>query len=108
MSHVESLEKELRKYTAEYISREASRMSLITVTRCEISADGKRAVLYVSVLPDRAEPIAIDFLKRHQDLIRDYIKKTSRVHIVPWLRFSLDKGEKNRQLVSELLQEGAK
>ena len=108
MSHTESLEKEIRKYVADYISREASRQSLITITRCEISADGKRAVLFVSVLPDRAEPIAMDFLKRHQDLIRKYAQQHSKIRAVPWLRFSYDRGEKNRQLVDELLREDDK
>lgn len=105
MSHTESIEKEIRKGVGEYISREASRQSLITITRCEISSDGKRALLYVSVLPDRAEPIAMDFLKRHQDHIRDYVKAHHKIRAVPWLRFTLDKGEKNRQLVDELLRE---
>jgi ribosome-binding factor A len=105
MSHTESLEKEIRKYAADYIVREASRMSLITITRCEISSDGKRAVLFMSILPEKAEPIAMDFLKRHQDHIRHWIQKHARIRSVPWLRFSLDSGEKNRQLVDELLRE---
>jgi ribosome-binding factor A len=105
MSHSETLEKELRKYTADYITREASHMSLITITRCELSSDGKRALMSMSVLPEKAEPIAMDFLKRHQDHIRDFIQKKSRIQRVPWLRFTLDKGEKNRQLVDILLQE---
>lgn len=105
MSHTETLEKEIRKGVAEYISREASRQSLITITRCEINSDGKHAVLFVSVLPDRAEPIAMDFLKRHQDLIRGFVRTHSRIRMVPWLRFTLDRGEKNRQRVDELLRE---
>lgn len=107
MPHTESLEKELRRYAAEYVSREAGRTSLITITRCEISTDGKRAAFFISVLPERAEPIAMDFLKRHQDDIRDYVKQHSRIRQVPWLRFTLDRGEKNRQLVDELLRQDA-
>jgi ribosome-binding factor A len=108
MSHIESIEKEIRKGVADYISREASRKSLITITRCEISSDEKRAALFVSVLPDKAEPIAMDFLKRHQDLIRTHVQKNSRIRMVPWLRFTLDRGEKNRQLVDELLRDDVK
>lgn len=105
MSHNETLEKELRKYASDYITREASRMSLITITRCELSSDGKRALISISILPEAAEPIAMDFLKRHQDNIRQHIQKNSRIQRVPWLRFTLDKGEKNRQRVDILLQE---
>lgn len=108
MSHIESTEKEIRKGVADYIAREASRMSLITITRCEISSDQKRAALFVSVLPEKAEPIAMDFLKRHQDLIRHHVQRVSRIRVVPWLRFTVDRGEKNRQLVDELLQEDQK
>ena len=108
MSHTESLEKEIRKYVSDYISREAGRRSLITITRCAISSDMKRAVLFMSVLPEKAEPIAMDFLKRHQDLIRKYVQTHSRIRAVPWLRFAVDRGEKNRQLVDELLREDPK
>lgn len=105
MSHTESIEKEIKKYAADYITREASRMSLITITRCEINHDGKHAVLFISVLPEKAEPIAMDFLKRHQDHIRNWIQRHAKIRQVPWLRFSLDQGEKNRQLVDSLLRE---
>lgn len=108
MTHTASLEKEIRKYAAEYISREASRKSLITITRVELSSDGKKALIYISVLPDRAEPIAMDFLKRHQDDVRAYVQTHAKIRAVPWLRFTLDKGEKNRQRVDELLQEDQK
>lgn len=108
MSHQESLEKEIRKYASDYITREASRLSLITITRCEISSDGKRAVLFMSILPEKAEPIAMDFLKRHQDYIRRWVQQHSKIRAVPWLRFTLDQGEKNRQLVDELLREDEK
>ena len=106
MSHVESIEKEIKKFASEYITRESTRLSLITIMRCEISADGKRAVIYISVLPEKAEIIAMDFLKRHQDDIRQYVMHHSKINRMPWLRFTLDTGEKNRQLVDELLAEG--
>ena len=61
----------------------------------------------MSILPEKAEPIAMDFLKRHQDFIRKHIQKNSRISRVPWLRFTLDRGEKNRQIVEELLLEDA-
>ena len=105
MSHTESLEKEIKKFAALFISQESNRTSLITITRCEISSDGKRAVLYVSVLPNSAEAYVVDFLKRRQDDVRGYIKSHSRIGAVPWIRFIIDNGEKNRPRVTELLQE---
>ena len=103
--HIASSEKEIKKYASEYIAREASRMSLITITRSETSSDGKRAVLFVSVLPEKALTIAMNFLKRHQDDIRQHILKRSKVARLPWLRFAVDSGEQNRQLVDQLLRD---
>jgi ribosome-binding factor A len=103
--HQQSLEKEIKKYASEYITRESTRMSLITLTRADFSFDGKHVVIHVSVLPERAEPIAMNFLKRHQDDIRQYVVKHVRGGNMPWFRFTLDAGEKNRQKVDELLRE---
>jgi ribosome-binding factor A len=105
--HNESLEKEIKKYASDYITRESSRVSLITITRADFSFDNKHVVLHVSVLPERAEPIAMNFLKRHQDEIRQYVIKHVKGGMMPWFRFTLDAGEKNRQRVEELLREDA-
>lgn len=106
--HIASSEKEIRKYAADYITRNASRLSLITITGIETSSDGKRAILYISVLPEKAELIALDFLRRRQDEVRQHILKHAKIRQMPWLRFGLDKGEKNRQIVEELLQDANK
>ena len=103
--HIESSEKEIKKYASEYIAREASRLSLITITRSETSRDGKRAVLFVSVFPEKALDIAMNFLKRHQDDIRQHVLKRTKIARTPWLRFAVDSGEQNRQLVDELLRD---
>lgn len=103
--HIQSSEKEIKKYASDYITRNSSRLSLITITRAETSSDEKRILLHVSVLPEAAEGPAMDFLKRHQDDIRQHIIKHSKIRMMPWLRFTIDKGEKNRQLVDELLRE---
>ena len=103
--HTASSEKEIKKYASEYIAREASRLSLITITRSETTNDGKHVVLFVTVLPEKAQQIAMDFLKRHQDDIRQHILKRAKIARTPWLRFAVDGGEKNRQLVEELLRD---
>ena len=44
----------LRTAAAEFLAREANRNSLITVTRTELSEDGKRAIVYITVFPELA------------------------------------------------------
>lgn len=92
----------LTHLAAEYIAREAGRESLITPTRADLSPDRKNVTIYVSVFPDSAEKLALDFLTRHKDLFRDYLKDHSRLGILPYIKFDLDYGERNRQRLDEL------
>lgn len=87
---------------AKYIAREAGRSTLITPMRANISPDRKNATIYVSVFPDSDSDHALAFLKRHKDLFRNSLKRTSRLAILPYITFELDYGEKNRQHLDEI------
>jgi len=86
---------------ADYIAREAGRQTLITPTRVELE-DRKNAIIYVSVFPDNEREHALEFLNRHKDGFRDYLKKEGRFSILPYVRFAFDAGEANRQHLDEL------
>lgn len=90
---------------ADYIAREAGRETLITPTRTELSNDRKWATIFVSVFPTGQEEHALRFLTRHKDLFRDSLKRTTRLSRLPYIRFSLDVGERNRQRLDELSHE---
>jgi ribosome-binding factor A len=92
----------LVELAAKYIAREAGRSTLITPMRANISPDRKNATIYVSVFPDAEGEHALAFLKRHKDLFRNSLKKTSRLAILPYITFELDYGEKNRQHLDEI------
>lgn len=87
---------------AEYIAREAGRSTLITPTRADLSPDRKNVTIYVSVFPDGEDQHAIDFLMRHKDLFRDYLKHHARLSSLPYIKFEIDYGERNRQRLDEL------
>jgi Ribosome-binding factor A len=87
---------------AKYIAREAGRSTLITPLRADISPDRKNATIYVSVFPDADSDHALAFLKRHKDLFRNSLKRTTRLAILPYITFELDYGEKNRQHLEEI------
>lgn len=101
----EKLTSRLVHLAGEYIAREAGRETLITPTRASISSDRKNTTIYVSVFPDDQSEHALRFLTRHKDLFRDYLRKTGRMWILPYIHFEIDYGEKNRQHIDELSRE---
>jgi ribosome-binding factor A len=88
-----------------YIAMEAGRTTLITPTRVDISPDRKNAIIFVSVFPDSESNNAINFLARHRDTFRQYLKQHGRFAILPFIKWELDYGEKNRQRLDELSKE---
>lgn len=87
----------------EFFSREASRNSLITVTRADVSPDLANATVYISVLPESAEKAAIAFAKRERSALREFLKKKVSFSTIPTLDVVIDFGEKNRQRITDLL-----
>ena len=99
----EKVEELLRQCSANFLEIESNRTSLITVTRCSISPDLKRATVFITVLPTDREHTALDFAKRKRKALREYIKKHLRLKRIPFLDIKIDDGEKNRQRIDELL-----
>ncbi len=92
----------IRELAAAYFSRESNRLSLITITGVNIEARGGRAVILFTVLPENAEPAALEFVERHLGTLREYIMNHARMMRVPFLAARLDHGEKNRQRLDEI------
>tara|TARA_Y100000310_G_C20339838_1_gene649259 strand:+ start:109 stop:393 length:285 start_codon:yes stop_codon:yes gene_type:complete len=90
---------------AEYIKREASHKSLITVTHVTVAKNLARATIYVSVYPDKFEAEALAYLKKKRSDIHARIGKDTKLKIVPVIEFSVDSGEKNRQKIDTILLE---
>ncbi len=103
-SRDERLKKLLRVKAAEFFERESNGTSLITVTKCDISPDWKRATIYISVLPEDKEGEAITFIKRRLHDFREIVKKEATFKIIPFFEVALDIGEKNRARIDELLR----
>ena len=101
----QKIEEAVLHSAAEFIQRESSGQSLITVTRSALSDDGKTMTIFVSVLPEEKEKVALDFLKRQRAALRHHIKENVRVQHIPFLDVEIDYGEKNRQKIARLIQE---
>lgn len=102
-SKLERINKEMKKLFADFIERESNKVSLVTVTRCEISSDRKNIDVLFSVLPVEDEQKVLSFLNRRKWDARDYMKKRIQTRVIPFVHFKIDEGEKNRQKIDQLL-----
>jgi len=94
----------IKELGAQFLERENNRTSLITVTSCSVSPDLKRATIFITIFPDKKEISALGFVKRKRKDLRSYLKKNMRIKIIPFIEIEIDKGEKNRQKIDELLR----
>ncbi|MCE9549333.1 ribosome-binding factor A [Candidatus Nomurabacteria bacterium] len=95
----------IKELCAQFLGRENNNTSLITVTACSVSPDLKRATLFMTVLPENKEQEALGFVKRKRSELREYLKKNMATKTIPFIDVMIDKGEKNRQKIDELLLE---
>ena len=97
----EKLSELIKRLSAQFLERESNHLSLITVTNCTVSPDGKRATVFISVFPETKEKAALDFSKRARSDLREYIKSKVSMKSIPTIDIVLDLGEKNRQLIEK-------
>jgi ribosome-binding factor A len=104
MERPEKVANLIKERVAEYLSRENNGTSLITVTSANCSPDLKQATIFITVLPEDKEKTALLFAKRKRPEIREYLKKHMETKVVPFIDIDIDRGEKNRQKIDELLR----
>ncbi len=93
----------IRKVIDEYISKNSGGQSLITITSIVQADHSNNTVIRVSVLPESQENAVVDFLTRNVTDIRNDIKKKTRVGMLPFLSFEIDRGEKHRQEIFRVI-----
>lgn len=96
------MQERLREAAAEFLSRESNRRSLVTVTAAELSEDGRRGRVYITVLPDDYEEQALDFANRNRREFGKFFESRVRGMRIPHVEFVIDRGEKMRQRLDEL------
>ncbi len=101
-NRAEKVQSAVREVAAEFLVKEATPQSLITVTQVWMSGDLKRADIFISVLPETAEQAALSFANRNRRELADFFRKRIRGIFPPHFEFKIDKGEKNRQRLDEL------
>ena len=98
------VEQQVLGLAQDFFQRESSGLSMITVTRADISANMERGTIFITVLPESKEEAAINFAKRMRSDLRRYVMKHMPVKVIPFFEVEIDYGEKNRQHVDELLR----
>jgi ribosome-binding factor A len=102
----------LRDLGARFLMLYGNTSSLLTVTRVEMSKDGKYATIFFTVLPASQtgkptdlEKTALEFAKRKRSEFKQFVKENSKLGRIPLLDFEIDLGEKNRQRIDSLLNQ---
>lgn len=96
------IEKILHRLAAEFVRREASDSSLLTITRVQLSPTGREARVFFTTLPESKQETARKFLERKTPDFKSYVRDNSRIGIIPRVDFTIDFGERNRQRLDEL------
>ena len=94
----------IKEKAAEFLGRENNKTSLITVIHADVSPDLKRATIFITVLPEDKEKTALLFAKRKRGEMREFLKRHMMTKTIPFLDVEIDRGEKNRQRIDELLR----
>lgn len=98
------VEQEVLGLVQDFFQRESSGLSLITVTRVDISANMENGTVFITVLPEDKEEAAINFAKRMRTDMRKYVMKRLPIKVIPFFEVEIDYGEKNRQHIDEILR----
>jgi ribosome-binding factor A len=102
----EKLPELIMHLAAEFIARESNRTSLITVTHATVSRDQKNVKVLFTVLPEKEEEVVLEFLNRRKKDFFEFIDEHARIGRMPHIEFAVDLGEKNRQKIDFLSNEG--
>ena len=95
-------EEVLHRLAAKFVRDNSTAVSLITITRVNLSPTGKESKIFFTTLPESEEDTALKFLERKTSEFHCYIRDESRLGIVPHVDFKIDYGERNRQRLDEL------
>lgn len=101
----EKLGEAIRVHAAMFIEREQNPTSLITVTRVEVDDRLKKAVIFVTVMPESKKDEALSFLRRLRSDLQHYLQKNGRIPRPPMLDIMDDVGEKHRQNIERIIKE---
>ncbi|MEK7599282.1 MAG: ribosome-binding factor A [Patescibacteria group bacterium] len=95
----------IKKLAAEFIGRNIGLAGVvITVTRVEIKSGFGRIEIFISVWPENKEKEIAAELKESERDFYEYMLKNFKIKYMPSFSFEIDRGEKARLKVEEILK----
>lgn len=95
----------IQKFIADFVERNIGAPSvLITVLRAEMNQGLTEARVFLSVWPETKEKEILKEVRDHRQDFYEYMKEKLKIKYMPEFRFEIDRGEKIRQKVEEILQ----
>jgi ribosome-binding factor A len=99
----EKLKDQIHKWAAEFLQRESTGQSLITVTNVKIGHEAKEATILFTVLPESKQEVALEFARRQLSDFREFMNQKIKTGRMPFFHFDIDRGEKHRQRIDEII-----
>lgn len=79
--------------------------SFLTITASRVSADLKRAKIYVSVFPFHKRIHVLDLLKRRRKLFQTLLRKRIHIKFIPKLEFIIDDTEEKASAIEDIINQ---
>ncbi len=98
----ERLKEYIRDISARLLNEQSNKTSLVTVTNVALTENSRKAIIFITVLPEDKEKEALSFARRQRTELRRKIIKELNISHPPFIEIDIDKGEKNRQRIDEL------
>ena len=99
----EKLKDQIHKWAAEFLQRESTGQSLITVTDVKIGSEAREATVLFTVLPESKQEAALEFARRQLTEFREYMNEKVKTGRMPFFHFDIDRGELHRQRIDEII-----
>lgn len=101
----EKMSELIKRYAAVFFESETDGTSLITVTDCQATPSLKNVRILISVFPTKKEESTLLFIQGKTSEFRNFLKTKLKMKFIPQVNIEIDKGEKNRQRIEELLKQ---
>jgi len=95
----------LKKLAADFLKTGVEAGVLVTVTDFIITSNMRTATIFVSIFPEKEEKETLLFLQKKKGEFKKYLSAHTKMKTIPFIVFAIDRGEKNRQRIDELLRE---
>ena len=94
----------LFRISTEFIIEHWTGNSRVNAARIEMSRDLKRAIIYVNISPESEENNALRELAGLRIKLYNEVAGKLKTRFTPRFEFKIDRGEKSRQKVEEILR----